>query len=206
MSSAPIRPSRVWFWVGGLLAILGLAAAGIWIGLAVKDMIDRTDDLQRVSLPGTGRVTFDDPGSYTVYVEAPGADDEDVDLPRGQVFMEPVDGGDPIEFEEYDGTFTYNWGGHEGRAVLTFEIADPGAYRVRTETESGQPEGDVAIGESLIGDLPRHVVLALIVALLALVGAAVIITGTAGRRSRARRALAPPGSPGYRPPPGQYLP
>lgn len=205
MNTAQVRPSRVWYWVGGALAFAGLTVAAVWIGLAIKGVVDRTDELQRVPLPGEGRVAFEKAGDFTLYVEAPGVSDDGANVPRGEVVMEPVGGGQPVEFSDYDADFSYDWGGHEGRAVSTFEITEPGIYRVRTATESGLPEGDVALGESLVGDLPRNIVFALVVAFLALVGAAVIITLTGVRRHRARKALAP--SPGTAPPPpGSYQP
>ena len=74
MSVQSIRPSRLWYWVAGVL----LAGAVILIVFAVLGFVSLTGqvkDFQRVEVPGRAELTFAEPGGYVVYLEGAGLSD-----------------------------------------------------------------------------------------------------------------------------------
>ncbi len=68
-----LRPARYWYWVGGALIALGAAGAIAWLVVGLVGLARQVDDFQRVSVPGSDTVTFDDTGGFTLYDESPGA-------------------------------------------------------------------------------------------------------------------------------------
>ena len=65
------RPSGGWYWVAGILAVLGLTAAFVWGAVGAITALDRVDDYDRVTIPGSMTVFVADPGTKVVYYEDP---------------------------------------------------------------------------------------------------------------------------------------
>jgi hypothetical protein len=63
------RPSGGWYWVAGFVAILGLTAAFIRGRWGAITALDRVDDFDRVTIPGSMTVSVADPGTKIVYYE-----------------------------------------------------------------------------------------------------------------------------------------
>ncbi|MGH9278568.1 MAG: hypothetical protein ACRD12_10760 [Acidimicrobiales bacterium] len=180
-------PSRLWYWVGGGTAVLGLVIAVAWITSAVVGYLGRVDDFQRVSVPGEATVQFTGTGGYTVYYEAPGA--AEGPLPPGRVTMSHVATGAEVKFNDYDGNFTYETPSREGRAVLTFSISEPGAYRVQTFTD-GPGKGDIALGRSLApAEFGVAIAGSVVIVIVTMAFAALVITLTAVKRHRAKQSF-----------------
>lgn len=181
----PRRPSKAWYFVGGAAIVICIGAAVGWGVSAAFNFIDRIDNFQRVAVPGEGTVTFDDAGGYTLYYEAPGASGGP--LPPVEVSLTPASGGEAVPFDDYTGDLTYNVNNHEGRAVLTFDIHQPGDYVLETSTD-GPGAGDVAVGRSLTRGLPRVIVGVVLLCILGLALGALVITITAVKRHQAGRS------------------
>ena len=69
----PIRkqPSSGWYWVAGILAVLGLTAALVWGAVGTISALDRVDSFERTTVPGAVTVPVTDPGTMVVYYENP---------------------------------------------------------------------------------------------------------------------------------------
>jgi hypothetical protein len=57
--------------VAGILAVLGLTAAFVWGAVGTITALDRVDDFDRVTIPGSMTVFVTDPGTKVVYYESP---------------------------------------------------------------------------------------------------------------------------------------
>ncbi len=186
-------PSRVWYWVGGAIVVVGLVAGVLWGLFGFVGLSDEVDGFARVPVDGGGQITLPGDGGYTMYYEAPSGDING-DVPEGQVSVVAVDGGVAVALEDYGGRLTYGFGGHSGEALFTFEVNRPGRYQVDS---TGSGRGELAVGRGVGGRLVRTVVGAVLLVLGGvLVGAVVLIVTGVARHNAARR-----GGPGYGPPP-----
>ena len=183
----PTPPSKLGYWIGGALAVLApLAAVALGVS-SVVGFANRVDDLQRVPIPGQGEVTLAEAGGYTVYYEADGVA-ESGEIPEATVSLARVEAGDDsagVALESYDGSFTYDVSGHEGQAVLTFTVDEPGTYLLAASDVS-EAGGTLAVGRSLTGGMGGRIALAGLVAVLGIAGGVLIVIVTALRRRRVR--------------------
>jgi hypothetical protein len=145
MSEQRQRPSA-WFWVAGVLMVLGVASgvAGIFIG--IKGFVDKVDAFQRVVVPAGGEVTLES-GPYTLYAEGPGRADGVALVASGAVTLTSPD-GQPVTLSSYDGEAHYGIGGHDGTTIATFDAPAPGAYRLAVAGDSGSVQ-TLAVGRGL---------------------------------------------------------
>jgi len=183
----PSRVSRRGYAVAGIIALLGLVIglAGLVRGFGA--LSDRVDAFQRVDVPGTGEVQFTEAGDFTLYYEAAGvsADDASTAVPSVQIGIVSAQGDKPVSLDKYGGSATYSFGGHEGRAVATFHIADPGTYVVASAADIEPGSAQLAVGGGL-GAGFAQIILPALVLVLALLAAVVLAIVTAVRRHRAR--------------------
>lgn len=184
---APAGPSRAGYVVAAAIALLGVivGVAGIVVGF--RSLSDQVDAFQRVSVPGSGTVTFGAAGDLTIYYEARGASQSDggTPVPPLQIRMVRQPGGDPLPIQDYGGSVNYSVGGHEGTAVATVRVDRPGTYELTGAANLPAGTARLAVGKSLGGVLARTL-LPMLVIFVALGGAAVLAIVTAVRRRRAR--------------------
>ena len=186
MASRPrVRPSLAWYWVAGAVAVAGVAAAAVLALVGVVGLIDRIQEFQRVAVPGAAELTLD-AGGYVVYHEAPGVGGDGGNaVPVPQVTVTSA-ADRRLPLSNYQGGFTYDAGGHQGRAIATFRVEEPGSYQVRVDADGGST-GTVAVGPGLGWGFAGAVVAALLVFFVSLGIGAVIALVTGLRRSQARR-------------------
>jgi hypothetical protein len=63
-----IKPSGVWYWVGGLTMALGSIAAIVWFSLSVATLVNLPDTYQRIPVPGEDTVRLQ-AGENTLFTE-----------------------------------------------------------------------------------------------------------------------------------------
>ena len=157
--------------------------------LAVDHQVDR---FQRLPLPGQGEVSFTEPGGYVLYYEGLGA--PEAAIPPFTATLVPVSGDGSIPVSDYGGSLTYDFSGHSGQAVGTFNIDAPGRFILQTESEvDGVSQATGAVGRSVGWAIVRTVVFALVEAPVLIVGGAALAVVVAIRRRRAQR-LSPTGT------------
>jgi hypothetical protein len=198
-SAEGIKPSAWWYGVAAAVAVAGIVIAIVVMVQAIAGLVDRVDDFQRVSLPGSGTITLDETGGYTVYHEFSGASDSSTLGSSVSVNITGPD-GQPVELRNYDSNVTYNWDDHEGVALYSFHADQVGEYTISAE---GQ-QGVVAVGrgfgiDSLVGGIFGALVIGLLGA--AIGGAIAIVVGVKRGKSRRSRSIhgpqygpGPPGS------------
>lgn len=223
-SSEPITPGTGWYWLAGVIGLVGIV---LGITIAVRTAVgwaDRIDDFQRVDVPGSGTVVLEEPGDYTIYYEfALGEDALDVRAEQTEVTLVAPDGSE-VALDEYDSRVTYETGDHGGEALFSFTADEAGEYEVTAEgarddiLDDGPLQGEVAVGRGLGRGIVAGVLGALAVGLGGvLVGTVMaIVVGVTRSRERQRRRIAfarsqsgwttGPGTPGMPGPPGYGAP
>ena len=193
----PLRPRTYWFWIGGLTIAAAVAVAVFWFVSGILGLIDAVDDLERVPFDRGGTVVLDEAGGYVVYAEG-----DFVSVQPGLRILVVGPDGQSVRTAAYGGSLTYNFGGHNGTAVATFNAPAPGAYEVAiAEIGSGFAE-ELAVGPSFAGDLVRTLVGGFVIGGVGVLLGVAIIVVTAVRRSRARRGRQqPPSLTSWQPPP-----
>ena len=187
MSAQQIRPSRVWYWVAGAMAVGSVVwfVLNLVLGLGVVNR--QVDGFQRVSLPGQGEVRFTEPGGYVLYYEGLGA--SDATIPAFNASLVAVGGDGEVPISDYGGSLTYDFSGNSGQAVGTFHIDKPGRFLLRTESGVDGTQANVAVGRSVSGGIFRTVVLVLVGTLVLFFGGAALAVIVAIRRHRSGRLL-----------------
>ena len=176
-------PSRVWYWVGGAVALVGVTGAVLWFVLGLLSISHEIKGFQRVPVDGEPRpVTLLRTGSYTAYYE-PRIGSVSESAPAVEAEVVGPD-GQPVTLSPYDGDLTYDMGGHHGRAVFTFRIDDPGPYELRA---SSSVAGELALGRGVGKRLVTSIAGGFLIGFVTIVVAAPIVIVTAIRRSSARR-------------------
>jgi hypothetical protein len=192
MSAQPIRPSRVWYWVAGAALVGSVVWPALGFVFWFRSMAGEIEQFQRVPIPGQAEVSFDRPGSYTVYFEGLGAGDETATIPAFRMSIAPVGGGEEVPIRPSGGSELYNMAGHSGRAIGTVRIEAPGRFLVQTTGEPQSVQANVAVGSGIGGEIARTTLLTVPGVLVLFFGGVVLAVVVAARRGRARRQLPAP--------------
>jgi len=207
---AKIRPGRIWYLVGLLVFLVGVA----WVYFGLTSVVSEVNSFPRAPIPAGGQVSLDHSGGYVVYYEGPGA--QSGQIPAFRVRVTPASASAAVQsLAPYDGTQTYGIGSHQGSAVLTLQVTRPGRFTVETPGAAGVPAGsDLAFGDSFGGGLVASIAGGVLLILAGLAGLIAIFVIRLVQANRARSAMAaqqagstgtpgpgwsPPGTP---PPPG----
>jgi hypothetical protein len=201
-----VRPPVWWFVVAGGLALAGIVGAVVLWVTGVMRLTDRVDDFTRIGVPGSGEVSIDDPGGYSIYHEYFGAASDGFGATPGVTVTDPS--GAEVALRSYTSSVTYDFGSHEGEGVYTFEAEQAGTYQVTT---TGDSTSTIAVGPGIGRGLVSSIVGGFVVGAIGVIGGIVLAIVTGVRRGRSRRMLnaarwgrpGPPGAPGgWGAPPG----
>jgi hypothetical protein len=178
-------PSIAGYWLGALIAMVGLVLVGALVATAIVRMNDHIDAFPRIALPGVTTVTLDASTGRTIYVEglAP--------LPLAAIGLRVTDpNGNDVLVRPYGLDVRYDVPGATGSvgyAVGTFRTTVAGRYLI--EANGVAPPGyTVAVGDNFAASVIGYAAGAIALFLLTLAGALTLVIVTATRRSRARRA------------------
>ena len=186
-------PGRKWYWLGAAVAVVGIAG---FISLMVSRLGGIDDKLSQMLAPGKLEMVFAEAATYTIFHEH-----ESVFQERHYSSAEVVSGlavrvvsgvgGVPVKVEAADVNASYTLEGRAGVAILEFEIAQPGPYRISAAYADGsrKPQVVLAIGHDFLGELLVTVFGGLAIMFSSLGGAGAIIAVTAIKRDKAIRRL-----------------
>ena len=199
----PLRPSGLWY-----LATIGIAVVGLVVGIGL--LVNGVRSARRVANevtsvePGqSGLVTFEAPGSFTLYYAGPPkavvAADMRALASDVQADLRPKGGGAPVVMHPYENEQLGITTTSEGQVVAlsTFSIDHAGDYVLRTDRIDGvdSSEARIVVGKSLYQPLARGAIAALVAigasAVLSLV-ATIALAVTRGRSKRSRGVPPPP--------------
>lgn len=166
--------------------MIGIIFVVAWVGYQFLEMSIEVDNFVRSGADEPPEFVIEQPVRWTVFVEP-----QDVSLTGVRFQIWDVDAARRVDMQSYDGTFSYGFPNHSGRAVSTVAL-DSGTYAIQVEGDGV----NLALGRS-----PTHRVFKMIIGGL-LVGVPLVIGGTttavvAGLRQSRRRnrnALRPPPS------------
>jgi len=179
----------LWYWVAGAAAVAAVVWFGLSFFLGIRSIVRQVEGFQRVPIPGQAEVSFDEPGGYTLYYEGPGVSDDQPTVPRLNVKLAPVGGGELIPIRHYGTPITYDFVGHSGRAVGSFRIEAPGRFVVQTQAEPFEGQANVSVGPGIGRVIVRPLIPAFAGGLILLLAGVVLAVVVAVRRGRARRLL-----------------
>ena len=202
------KPSWLWFLVVGLILVAGIAAA---VGIFVGGISSAANSLQRMIVPATQTMTFDEPGRYGIYHEHrsvlkgrtfrqwPGQIDFEATVTR-------LSDGAQIPVEGSTINTTYTLGKRQGRGIFQFDIEQAGQYEIVVGADD---EAVVAIGRSIVGTILFAILGPMGVCFASFVLGLVMAIVTIVRMVRYRRAVresgaAVAGSGTFGQPPGSF--
>ena len=170
----PIRtqPPSGWYWVAGILAVLGLTAALVWGAVGTISALDEVDSFERTTVPGAVTVPVTDPGTMVVYYEnSAELARSATTTPTWQQLRLTVTGPDgAVLASSYRSTARYDVDpGRLGRAVAKFEAATAGQYRVST-ARAVEPGATLAVGDNFARDIALTALGAALLALVTVAG------------------------------------
>jgi hypothetical protein len=183
------QPSSGWYWVAGILAVLGLTAALVWGAVGTISALDEVDSFERTTVPGAVTVPVTDPGAMVVYYENPAELARyATNTPTWQQLRLTVTGPDgAVLVSTYRSTARYDVDpGRLGRAVAKFEAATAGQYRVST-ARAVEPGATLAVGDNFARDIAMTILGAATLGLLTVVAAVLVAVVTYRARSRTIR-------------------
>lgn len=194
VGAPPVRPSKTWYLLAALLVVAAIAWLVLGLLLGFRSLSRRIDGFQRAQIPGQTQVSLAEPGGYVIYYEAPGASAEGFSVPSVHVNLFRADNGEPVQLSLYGGRLTYSVSGHQGRAVATFHVDQPGQFMLES---IGTPPGpaSLAVGRGIGGAIAGAVVRSVLGTVVLFFGGVVLAVVVAVRRRAARRA-APWPAPG----------
>ena len=182
--------SRVWYVVAMLLFVgAGAGAAwALWSGIAGAG-----DSIVRIEVPGSGELTLDTPGTYTIYHEQEDVTDGHISV------VQSLDGMTVTVTDESTGTklyvntpnmsSSYTVGGHKGVSVLAFNVTHPGRYRLAAANNNGRSglKTTLAVDLGLFGRIFRTIGLTFGIGGLGALLALILVLVTFFRRRRMLR-------------------
>jgi hypothetical protein len=183
---------RKWYVVALCLLLTGAAGAG-WIlrsGLSGSD-----NSLIRTIVPGSTVLTLNEPGSYTIFYEMESVIDGRVFSPQDitglRVGITSEDSGVKIPLKRTLTKARYSFPGHQGISILSFDIAQPGRYRLDTAypDNRSEPQAVLAVGDGFVGQLLGTMFGAFGLGLLGCGGALALVSRSSvgGARERSNR-------------------
>ncbi len=182
-------PGRKWYWMAGLVGVVGLVA---FVVLLIESILGIGDELEQMLAPGRAEFVFAEPGTYTVFHEHESAFEGRYYSSPGivsglTVKVSPNAGGTAVEVRPSGVNSNYALEGREGNSIFEFEIVEPGPYRVTAAYADGRrsPEVVLAIGHDFMGKLLTTIFGGLAIMIVGLGGAGVIAVVTYLKRDRA---------------------
>lgn len=151
-----IRPGRHWYVAAGAVFLIGSLLAGVLAYRFVSGLLNLTDSLTQVVVPGTADLTLEDSGDYTIFYEYQSVVDGRVymtgeSVPGLDVSLVSREDGSPVALTSPATRTTYNVGERAGVSVLSFSIDRPGTYELSASYLPGRsgPEVVLAVGQGV---------------------------------------------------------
>ena len=160
-----------------------------WLVVGLVALGHQIESFPRVPLPAGGSVTLNHGGGYVIYYEGPGA--KTGQIPGFHVRIVPAASSPQMgSLKTYSGSLTYSFGSHQGRAVLTFQVARGGRFLVQP---FGAPShSDLAFGSSIAGGIVGIVLGSIALILVGIAAAIVLLVIRIVKTRRARTAAMQP--------------
>jgi hypothetical protein len=149
------------------------------------------DALIQVVVPGEAEMTLDKPGTYTIFHEERSVVGDRVyvsdNISGLRVTVRSAATGEALAVAPTTLAETYSFGGRSGKSILSFDISQPGVYRLAAAYEDGgsQPQAALAIGHGFLADLLTTIFVSLGMVFGCIAVAVVIVVLVWRKRSQA---------------------
>lgn len=190
-NQGPPPPSRWWYVVAAVVVFAGFAGMADFL---LPRLTKLTDALIQVVAPGETKLSLKEPGTYTVFHEERSVVDgrlyQSQTISGLRVTVQSAATGQEIPVLPAAFNETYSLGSRSGASAFTFEIAEPGSYRLVAAYDDGRSEPRVAlaIGHNFLSSLMLTILGSLAIVFGAIALAIIIVIVVWQRRSAAARA------------------
>ena len=194
--SGKLRPGGLWYVIGSLLIVGGIAAL---IGLIAAGAVKTSRAVDRyarfvVTKEGTeATIDVTQAGSYTFYYESQSTVQQKrftapADPPPDLQIAAKARGGADLVVSPSTNEKNFSISGTVGRAVFTVRVPAPGTYVVRATGGTAATPFVVSMGKGQVGRLAAYVLSGLGLGGLLGIGGLVTLIVTASKRKKNRRA------------------
>jgi hypothetical protein len=148
-----MKPGPIWYFVAVLIFLAG--DVGAWYMFTVR-LASVGDGVERFIVPGTVELTLNQPGTWTIYHEPSSAIDGKLYVSQNinglRIGVVSVANGAPVKISPPFGGETYSMNGSDGVAVLAFDVASPGRYRLTAayEGDKAEPKAVLTVANGLL--------------------------------------------------------
>jgi len=157
-------PGRGWYVVAALLGVAGWAGMAL---LLVRGLGEVDDQLIRVVVPGQAELRLQEPGTYTIFHEYSSTVDGRVYAVQaisGLLVELRAPGGRVIELQGAPSA-SYSFGSTAGRSLFSFELRDPGSYRLVASYSDRrrEPQTVLTVGRGVVGSSAAIILRAMVI-------------------------------------------
>lgn len=156
LNEQTIRPGRWGYGIALLVFLIGSLLAGVLAFRFVTGLMNLTDSLTQVVVPGTADLTLTETGDYTIFYEHQSVVDGRVYItgeavPGLDVSLVLKEDGSPVALSPPGTSTTYSVSDRAGVSVLAFSIDRPGTYELSASYPPGRsgPEVVLAVGQGV---------------------------------------------------------
>lgn len=188
-------PGRKWYAIAALIFLAGMGIFGVFLFTQIRGL---TQGLQQVVVPGEAELVLEEPGSYTIFHEHQSVVDgryysSPDEISGLEVRVVSITTGEPIALRAPGASTSYSLGGRSGVSIFSFDVAEPGRYRLAARFPEGSGEGQLvlAVGQGFGRKLFVTIVVAIAIAFLSFAIALTIGIVTFVKRRKAARPLGP---------------
>lgn len=175
-TTAKPPPGKGWYVLAAVVLLATIAGFTIFLLARLNGL---GASLLQVVVPGEAQLNLVEPGSYTIFHEYNSVVD-------GRVYAVPVlsglrvsvtsPAGKTLALNAPSGTSRYSFAGREGTSIFTFQVGEPGTYRLAASYENGraEPRTVLSVGSGFVSSIIVTVMIGLLI-MFAGIGAAVAI-------------------------------
>ncbi len=149
------------------------------------------ESLMQVVVPGSADLDLEEPGEYTIFYENQtyfnGKFYSTGEQISGlQIQVSEIATGSYLTIYSAPGSFTYDLGSRNGRAITSFKVERPGTYRVNAFYSGGSgPDVVLAVGKGVAEGIFSRVLMSIAALFGSIAVAAIIVFMTYTRRKKA---------------------
>ena len=180
-------------WRYALAAVVFIAGVALAVFRLETRLPALEDELPRFVFPGSLEIDLPAPGSYTIFHDSESVVDgryyQAAAISGLRLALQSAATGAPVALVVPGVTTRYAFAGRSGVSIVTFDVTDPGRYRLPADYDTGRPSPDVvlAVGRGFVGKLTMMILSVMGIGLGATGIAITIAVVTLLQRRQARR-------------------
>jgi hypothetical protein len=188
MNNSDVQPSIWYYGLAILIIVVGFIA---FAGLIFSSVSDMGESLEQVIVPGSADLDLEEPGEYTIFYENQTYFNgkyysTSEQIPGLQIQVSDIATRSYLATYPSPGSFSYDLGSRNGKAITSFRIERPGIYRINASYLDGSgPDVVLAVGKGIVEGIFSTVLTSLAALFGSMAVAAIIAFMTYTRRKKA---------------------